>query len=50
MMGATAEDIGGSGLRIDTVQLGRFDQDQYGGGAIAAAVGAGKRLRLAVAA
>ena len=47
MISDPAEDVGEPGLRIDAVELGGFDQGEYGGGTLTAAVGAGEEPRLA---
>jgi hypothetical protein len=33
-----AQDIGEPGLRVDVVELGRFDEREHGGGALATPV------------
>ena len=46
VLGDAGEDVGEPGLRIDVVHLGGDDQAVHDGGALAAAIGAGKQPRL----
>ena len=45
MAGDAGEDVGEPSLRVDVVHFGRDDQAVHGGGAISAAIGAGKEPR-----